>query len=209
MGVENNVSWVAGLDVDEFLVLKLDVYKTSLIEFMDEFCKPPCGQLSINWLLFGSSNRSRYVPVPVTKRFSIRTPSDDENLVKGIADPRAVNVDQSSFWVHTFPLKEGRTQMDTLGKRVNVRPGQRWQMLINTRKPQDVAVLHHYRTLSEEEWTYKNCERNDVNRLSMKCGVKASEHLQLAGGIYDDSAWQALMRLVPSYEKYDGVADLG
>lgn len=91
--IEEGIDWVATFDMDEFLVL----YNTtsSIVDFMEEYCEHPCGQLSFNWLLFGSSNRSKYAPVPETKRFQYRIQSNDDNLVKGIADPKAV--DQSSL----------------------------------------------------------------------------------------------------------------
>lgn len=204
--IKQNVNWVAGFDMDEFLVLR---NSTSIVDFLDEYCKFPCVQISFNWLMFGSSNRNRYVPVPVTKRFPYRVKSNLESIVKGIADPRAV--DQSSYWVHTFPLKASRQWKDTSGRIFNAKPGERWKMLINSAKPQDVAVLHHYKTLSEEEWHYKNCIRKGVNGNDMRCGgKKASEELPASGGmIYDDTAWQILRDLVPSYRMYDSVEDLG
>ena len=85
-------------------------------------------------------------------------------------------------------------------------------MLMNDKKPQDVAVLHHYKTLSEEEFSDKNCIRKDVNSYSMVCGKTAAETLPMSNGmVYDDIAWQTLQMLVPDYEIYDelGVEDLG
>ena len=62
---ENNIDWIAGFDIDEFLILRSTPF--SIVDFMDQYCQYPCGQISFNWLLFGSSNRSKYAPVPVTK----------------------------------------------------------------------------------------------------------------------------------------------
>jgi hypothetical protein len=62
----NNISWVADFDVDEFLVLRRH---ESVLSLMEDHCPWPCGQLSINWITFGSSNRTHYAPVPVTRRF--------------------------------------------------------------------------------------------------------------------------------------------
>ena len=54
---------------------------------------------------------------------------------------------------------------------------------MNDEKPQDVAVLHHYKTLSEEEWSDKNCIRKDVNSYSMVCGKTAAETLPMSNGM--------------------------
>jgi len=201
---ENNIDWVAAFDLDEFLVLRSAPF--SIVDFMDQYCQYPCGQISFNWLMFGSNNRSKYVPVPVTKRFPYRTPSAKWEIVcKGIADPKAIG----DFWMHTFQLNSSRTWLDTSGMVVATKS---LKMLINDRKPQDVAVLHHYKTLSEGEWHDKNCIRKDVNNYGMKCGTTANSILPMKDGmIYDDSAWQILRTLVPDYEIYDklGVEDLG
>ena len=86
-------------------------------------------------------------------------------------------------WVHTFPLKNGRTWKDTSGHTFNVQHWQRWLRLMNANKPTDIAVLHHYKTLSEEEWEYKTCGRNDgltLNGLPMSChGKTAKEALPI------------------------------
>ena len=106
------------------------------------------------------------------------------------------------IWGHTF----------------NVQHWQRWLRLMNANKPTDIAVLHHYKTLSEEEWEYKTCGRNDgltLNGLPMSChGKTAKEALPITspnGEIYDDTAWRILRSHVPSYRMYDtlGEEDLG
>ena len=91
---------------------------------------------------------------------------------------------------------------------------------MNANKPTDIAVLHHYKTLSEEEWEYKTCGRNDgltLNGLPMSCrGKTTKEALPItspspSGEIYDDTAWRILRSHVPSYRMYDtlGEEDLG
>ena len=86
---------------------------------------------------------------------------------------------------------------------------------MNANKPTNIAVLHHYKTLSEEEWEYKTCGRNDVNGLPMSChGKTAKEALPIispGGETYDDTAWSILRSHVPSYRMYDtlGEEDLG
>lgn len=80
----NNYSWVAGFDIDEFLVPKDP--GMSVGDLMEKYCPHPCGQLSFNWVLFGPDNRKGYVPVPVTRRFTSRIKSGEwDILVKGTA----------------------------------------------------------------------------------------------------------------------------
>ena len=202
--IENDANWVAGFDLDEFLVLR---NSTSITTFMDQYCKYPCDQISFNWLMFGPSNRTKYKPVPVTKRFQIRIPHGDENLVKGIVNPKAV--DSTSFWVHTFPMKAPYLWLDTTGKSIKAQNWQRWLRLANPNNPQDVAVIHHYKTLSEEEWHDKNCVRQDVNNLPMPCDEKtaaqtlATFNVKGYREIYDDTAWLILKMLLPEYAIYD------
>ena len=200
--VRKDIDWVAAFDEDEFLVLR---NSSSIVDFMDDYCKYPCGQLSFNMLRFGSANRSRYVPVPVTRRFQYHDNSDDGVWVKAIVNPRAVK--QELLWIHTFPLWAPWRWMDTSGRILNKGLGRnkRWAMQTNENKPFGVAVLHHYQKLSEEEFRYRVDVRQDVNGLAMIDDYPNSTVFE----IFDDTAWQILHTLVPSYQTYDNVEDLG
>jgi len=204
----NGIDWVAAFDVDEFLVLKN--YSSSVVEFMEEYCEYPCGQISFNTIRFGSAeNQSRYFPVLVTRRFQYRDNLDDGIYVKAIVNPLAVK--QNEFWIHTFPLNKPWLWKDTSGrtlnsrdKRGNKRRNKRWNMQFNHNRPIDVAVFHHYQILSREEFHDRVTVRQDVNRLSVSHVYPNSIRFQ----VFDDTAWQILRKLVPSYQKYDNMEKL-
>uniref|UniRef100_A0A7S2I374 Glycosyltransferase family 92 protein n=1 Tax=Helicotheca tamesis TaxID=374047 RepID=A0A7S2I374_9STRA len=195
--IAQNISWVAMFDLDEFLVMH---HTDSVTEFMENHCQPPCGQVSFNWIPFGSSNRTRYVPVPVTRRFVHCEPV--VSWIKAIVDPKAVN--RSLPWLHTFHLAEGRTWLDTTGHVIRTR-NKRWNRMHNHRKPTDHAVLNHYFYKSEQEWQAKQCTLGDINNMSRTC----NETRVFFQSTFDDTAWQILHRLSPHYQMYDNVSDLG
>lgn len=207
-----NIDWVTGLDIDEFLVIRDPTL--SVVDFMEQYCKYPCGQLSLNWLLFGPSGRKEYQPVPVTKRFNHRLISKNVNSVKGIAAPDAIDFD-IGFWMHTFILNNTRTWLDTSGtkQKIDYNPNKLWLwMLMNEAKPMDIAAIHHYKTLSEGEWRDKTCRRNGGLTLnggdsSKGCKTNASDVIQGEGVVIDDAAWERLKLLVPEYAMFDNLTE--
>lgn len=60
--------WVAFFDIDEFLVLK---NHRSVPEFLRDHA-PVRGSVAINWLMFGTSNRThRHIGAPITWQFQV------------------------------------------------------------------------------------------------------------------------------------------
>jgi len=208
------ISWVSGLDIDEFLVIREPL---SIVDFMEKYCKYPCGQLSLSWLLFGPSGRKEYKPVPVTKRFNHRK-NVGEIHVKGIADPNAIDFSVNGFWMHTWIINGTRTWLDTSGTKQKVRRKEKYWlwMLMNEAKPTDIGVIHHYKTLSEGEWHYKNCVRSGSRTLngynvSKDCTGNASDMFGSDDMVIDETAWERLKLLVPEYSRFDSLtwAELG
>ncbi|CAB9531701.1 Pfam:DUF23 (Partial), partial [Seminavis robusta] len=206
----DKITWLATFDVDEFLVLhKHD----NVLDFMRDTCSArqqhngsSCGQISINWFTMGSSNRTDYVNVPVTRRFQY---GRFQNTVKSIVDPWAVALKEKHFrWSHTFKLAPRRKWFSANGQPVNNRG---WKIMVHEEGTLDVAALHHYKYLSKEEWHTKNCVRGDVmgKQQEMKkiCNGRAPE--PFAGEVFNDDAWQVLRSRVPSYQQYDNVQELG
>lgn len=147
--------WIAGLDIDEFLLIRKP--GISIVDFLEQYCKYPCGQISFNWLMFGPGGRKEYRPIPVTKRFTerIATPAP---VLKGIADPKALDLEYG-FWMHTWiMINKTRTWVDTKGMLLRQYKTQPLRMMVNTDAPEDVAVIHHYKTLSDGE-----CIRRTAN----------------------------------------------
>ena len=60
-----NSTFVALIDVDEFVVLKRH---SNVVDFVKAYCDFRCGQISINWQNMGTSGETKYSAVPVLKR---------------------------------------------------------------------------------------------------------------------------------------------
>ncbi len=83
--IDEGIDWVAVFDKDEFL---------------DNYCQYPCGQMSVNLVPIGSVNQSRYVSVPVTRRFQFN--SERDKWAKGIVNLAAV---LQELLVTHFPIE--------------------------------------------------------------------------------------------------------
>lgn len=133
-------TWVAIIDLDEFIVLKEWI---PITQFLEKYC--PTGSLSLNWRLFGSNNLISYSSEPVTCRFT-KCEEKANRHVKTISRCQ----DIQNMWIHYVHLKPGFIQKDchqhNLGGKspFNYHP--------NTL---DVAYINHYFTKSKDEWTIK------------------------------------------------------
>lgn len=181
-----NHTWMALLDGDEFLVLKLH---NSVIDMLHDHCQS--GSLSINWFLFGTANHEKYEPLPVLKRFQYREPNatalhkvivktsdfdwNSPKQKRGVNSPHFVDVIANTTMHNT----NGEVTFD----------------VSSPNGPTNVVVLHHYMYKSVEEWHYKWCTRGNVAGIHRRCGEPP-----LVGTVHDDSAWKALVEHVPWYE---------
>jgi len=178
-------TYLAFFDDDEFLVLKKHSDVVSMLH--DHL---PNGSLRINWQIFGTSGHTHYEPIPVTKRFVYRHKETSRRKKSNVKVCDLVSPD-----VHCHEIKEGTRHYDTDGERkVTCAP--------RKNRPSDVAVLHHYKYKSEQEFRQKTCERGDFQDSMTKCNEK---YLATAfhGDVYDDSAWEFLKSKVPRYQIYD------
>eukprot|EP00584_Thalassiosira_punctigera_P027161 CAMPEP_0172580736 /NCGR_PEP_ID=MMETSP1067-20121228/139910_1 /TAXON_ID=265564 ORGANISM="Thalassiosira punctigera, Strain Tpunct2005C2" /NCGR_SAMPLE_ID=MMETSP1067 /ASSEMBLY_ACC=CAM_ASM_000444 /LENGTH=324 /DNA_ID=CAMNT_0013373483 /DNA_START=152 /DNA_END=1126 /DNA_ORIENTATION=+ len=195
-----NSTFVALIDVDEFLVLKTF---DNVVDFMDRHCDDECGQLSINWFMMSMGNETRYSPVPITRR---NVHGIEYGTIKVILRPGYVADDLA--WWHSVALRRGY-MVDTNGKRrVNNGAGGFRERQANDGGPFDVAALHHYAFKSREEFRYKQCVRGTSLHASGEtpfCNKQYywMEHEQTH---FDDSAWRQLVRMVPKYRIYDDVS---
>jgi hypothetical protein len=64
----DNITHVAHIDVDEFIVLKKH---KNICEFIKEYFVNNCGAIGMNWRFFGSSNQTQKTNIPVTIRFTM------------------------------------------------------------------------------------------------------------------------------------------
>mmetsp|Transcript_24122 Transcript_24122/g.35539 ORF Transcript_24122/g.35539 Transcript_24122/m.35539 type:complete len:357 (-) Transcript_24122:967-2037(-) len=181
----NDSKYIAFFDDDEFLVLKKHPDVSSMIR--DHL---PNGSLAINWRLFGTSNKTMYAPIPVLRRFQYREEETHER-VKCIVRTQ----DFEMMWTAHAPwLVPDAGYTDTSG-------GGTWKNRFgfNLARPDDVAVLYHYKYKSEKEWYQKECVRLTVFGYKKKtCGTAP-----LVGTVFDDSAWKVLRSRVPKYRVFD------
>lgn len=162
-------TWCAFIDADEFIVLKKH---NNVVEMLQEHC--PCGALTLNWVIFGSSGHKAYTNSPVRKRFTWREKQLNEH-VKTIAHLPSTD----AMHIHHALVSTG-TLHDTKGNMVNGP--------FNMHKPDDVAVIHHYIVKSYEEYSWK------ARRGRADADIKRSmDHFHEfdRNEIQDSSAWDA------------------
>ena len=76
---KNQHEYIAVMDADEFLVPQSSPYQ-NIRDVLQDYLVPFGGALCVNWILMGSSNRSVYAPLPVTKRFQYREAAPSGNI---------------------------------------------------------------------------------------------------------------------------------
>jgi hypothetical protein len=182
-------AYLAFFDPDELLIMRKHSH---IMDLMQEYCKR--GSLSFNWYNFGTSNQTRYEPIPVSKRFLYRT-KKPEKFVKTIGRVMDV-VDRGNntfgIYVHKQKVVTG-DQKDTNGKILHGS--------FNPNGPTNVAVIHHYFSKSVEEFYVKVCVRGSTRLSNMAsndyCGTSLRDIP--IGEVYDDSAWRAVKKFLPHY----------
>ena len=199
--------YMAFFDIDEFLVPQDERY-FSIHSILEEYLVPYGGSLVVNWMLFGTANKTVYSPVPVTKRFQHRE-REPHGVIKSIAKT-------SDYRLHRNPHSINLLANATV--RTTKYPGCIHQASITTstgasdhERPSNVALLYHYRYTSMKEYVFKRCFRRNYLGSTNWCnkegtGLKKSvkEHiLPRPGSVYDDTAWELLTRHVPKYRLYD------
>jgi len=211
-GIHGEKTWVGFWDIDEFLVLKKH---KNVDDFVGEYLTS--GALGINWRIFGPSGLSLYQPLPVTKRFVCRQ-NRTHATVKSIARLKDMNMEMAPH-VH-FPYLNQGALHDTNGKS--------FEGPSNEDGPTDIAVMHHFRTKSVQEFLRKTIrgradiddgtkfqkpeyERrvknaNDIFKKVLESDGKQKMALGTCHNLTrDDSAWSAMKKVVPKYALYDAL----
>lgn len=196
-------TFAAMIDVDEFVVLRKH---GNIVDFMEEHCDLECGQISLNWQTMGTSNETRYRPLPVTRRnVHVHTYRPLTEVVKVIVRPSYVKTNPIE-WSHSVALKRGHW-VDT-NRKVIQRPRVPYQYA----GPMDVAAIYHYRFKSEEEFRTKSCVRGDSLKkrgIIPKCDhINRPQNYPRNGNGFDDSAWKQLKLMVPKYALFDEMTDV-
>lgn len=160
--------WVSFHDIDEFIVL---VEHNNITAFLEDYCSS--GAISINWLMFGTSDHKHYTPLPVTQRFQKCDTQPDQH-VKTISVIEDIEHITNAHYVY---LKPGKKQRDTSGKEF-FGP---W----NKDGPLNIARINHYWCKSEGE---------HAQRYGKLTGDGLTKHVKLEdrptnNDIFNSSAW--------------------
>jgi len=201
-------SWIAFIDIDEFIVFKESPKKYHNIMDLLDTVSPSAGGLAINWEFFLFNNQTKYEPKPVTKRFQSRGNPEEgrDNHVKTIA--RTSKFASQGNTPHYVLYTDGAESVDTSGNYLHEKP---W---FNPKLTTDVVVLQHFYTKSIEEFQLRcargraDIAKQNVLTVPLYCMNKTEIMTQLPEAkdrVFDDSAWQVLKESLPEvYAKYDG-----
>ena len=115
----------------------------------------------MNWMLFGSANKSMYSPIPVMKRFQYR----DEvpfGVIKTIV--------KASDFIGVRNAHSVRVKAPALIRTTKHKGAIHKAQFLNVSKtgasdgelPSSALLLHHYRYMSDKEYDDKNCNRGHM-----------------------------------------------
>lgn len=198
---KNRHTYMAFFDVDEYLVLKKHGNVADML--VDHL---PKGSLTISWYIFGSSQHDMYSPLPITKRFQYRDGESVADRHPKWADVKSILklADYGSYPKSPHSMKTNKQTTGSVSAWRDTNGAGKYDKIgaINSDRPLDVAVLHHYRFLSAKEYHWKTCVRKTVDDQIKGCNQKPYE-----GKIFDDSAWQTMKKNVPKYRMFDEFED--
>eukprot|EP00980_Cylindrotheca_fusiformis_P022420 scaffold9289_cov101-Cylindrotheca_fusiformis.AAC.2 len=193
---ERKHSWIAFLDLDEFLVIR-DMKKYPYVMDLLDDLPDHIGGLAINWVMFEMNNQTHYEPKPVTQRFHHRSEKATDRHVKTIA--------KTEYLWKAYPHHvryrpfSGMKSYDTSGHIV--------KSLYNEWLTDDVVTVHHFHSKSLEEYK-ERCKRGKVNarqrnwKYSPSCQSDSSILNRINKDdqtVSDPAAWEILKERVPRY----------
>jgi hypothetical protein len=135
--LKNQITHVAHIDVDEFIVLKKH---NTIQEFVKEYIKDGCGGIGMNWRLFGDSGFKTQTEKSVLNRFT-KTSIIGNQHIKTIFDVTCfIKFNQC----HSIKVKDGYNIKSTDGKNI--------EGPFNINPDLDVIQLNHYKSKTIEEF---------------------------------------------------------
>jgi hypothetical protein len=200
--------YFAIIDDDEFIVLQSYPNYTNIRDVLNDYLVPFGGGLTMNWIMFGTSNRSIYSPLPTLKRFLWRD-EEPSSVIKSIV--KATDF-QEMMNPHAARLRPGALTYNTKY------PGNLFRQSSPARasdhdKARDILLVYHYRYGSMKEYLQKKCVRGnaDLQKWCKKDGTLRTDtpdHIQPRhGAVYDDFAWEYLKAFAPKYQAFDDWTD--
>ena len=204
-------SWIAFIDLDEFIVIK-DIQKfPHIMDLLDTIPKEASG-LTANWQVFTWNNHTKYEPKPLSLRFDHFRKNKH---VKTIARADRIKL----FPNPHFAIYYTHKAVDSNGDIVDGP--------YNDRMPLDVLAVNHYHHKSLEEYMLR-CKRGRASVKAVQnegnyfpCKKKEDilahwmtsttlhtagqyENLNNSQTFFDDSVWRLLTERVPAYKKLYG-----
>ena len=132
------ITHVAHIDIDEFIVLKKH---NNICEFINEYIKGDCAGIGMNWRFFGSSFNNDPITKPVVERFTMCAEKGDKHIKTIFRKDRFLQFDGC----HTIKTKSGHIK-STDGT-IIVGP-------YNQMAPIDVIQVNHYKCKTLAEFRY-------------------------------------------------------
>jgi len=206
--------YFAFIDIDEFLVLQDTKTYSDIRGVLNDYLVPFGGALTVNWMLFGSANKTIYSPLPVSKRFQYRS-NTTHYVVKTIAKTSDYIHHRNPHAVTIRPKKDVHTTAypGAIQTEANKPKG---KGASDQNRSSNIILLYHYRYTSTKEYIFKRCVRDQMDRGDVwwsknGSGVrsdKGPDHIQaFPGAVFDDIAWRFLKSRVPKYRIYDEFDD--
>lgn len=145
------ITHVAHIDIDEFIVLKKH---KNICEFINEYIKGDCAGIGMNWRFFGSSFNTDPITKPVTERFTMCAERGDKHIKTIFRKDQFLNFDGC----HTIKTTSGHIK-STDGT-IIVGP-------FNETAPIDVIQVNHYKCKTLPEFRHiRTRMRADVTSIA-------------------------------------------
>lgn len=142
-----NITHVAHIDIDEFIVLKKH---NNICEFIDEYIVGDCQGIGMNWRFFGSSGRTEKTNEPNTIRFTMCEQKGNKQIKTLFKKDHFVRFN----YVHDVILSNGHIK-STTGSIINGP--------FNYNIDFDIIQLNHYKCKTLPEFRYiRTRQRADV-----------------------------------------------
>lgn len=199
-------SWIAFIDLDEFIVLK---EHSHILDLLDTVPKNAVG-LGLNWFIFDFNDQSKYEAKPLLKRFQRREEKVNHHIKSILRVDNFGGDEMEGRFVnpHAFKHKDNHTvTVDTNGQ--EILPPKIW---FHEGGPTNIAVIHHIHVKSIEEFMYR-CKRGRPHTANVSSELYCKNETEILKNfnsrvakrkmVMDDSAWKTLTTRVPEYAKYD------